>query len=77
MHDQSAHADKLRDGLQMPRLVLTLHNMDNSGECSQEEFCYSGAPKPGIMTLPRSHSRPHPVIVAVHSSDASCGESKI
>ncbi len=28
--------------MQMPRLVLTLHNMDNSGECSQEEFCYSG-----------------------------------
>ena len=34
----------LRDKTQVPRLVLTLHNMDNSGECSQEEFCYSGAP---------------------------------
>ncbi len=34
----------LCDATQTPRLVLTLHNMDNSGECSQEEFCYSGAP---------------------------------
>ena len=34
----------LCDVTQTPRLVLTLHNMDNSGECSQEEFCYSGAP---------------------------------
>ena len=38
-------ADMLSDATQMPRLVLTLHNMDNSGECSQEEFCYSGAPR--------------------------------
>jgi hypothetical protein len=36
------HPDMLR-GVQQPRVVLTLHNMDNSGECSQEEFCYSGA----------------------------------
>ena len=25
------------------RLALTLHNMDSQGECSQEEFMYSGA----------------------------------
>lgn len=29
-------------GLSLPRIVLTIHNMDNSGECSQEEFQASG-----------------------------------
>ena len=33
------------------RLALTLHNMDSQGECSQEEFGFTGA-APQIPTLP-------------------------
>lgn len=29
------------------RLALTLHNMDSQGECSQEEFQFTGA-EPGV-----------------------------
>jgi hypothetical protein len=29
------------------RLALTLHNMDSQGECSQEEFMYTGAAPDG------------------------------
>lgn len=28
--------------MQLPRLLLTIHNMDNSGECSQDEFMATG-----------------------------------
>lgn len=31
-------------GLWRPRVVLTVHNMDNSGECRQDEFMYAGMP---------------------------------
>lgn len=30
-------------GLSRPRVMLTIHNMDNSGECRQDEFAYTGA----------------------------------
>ncbi|GMH38139.1 hypothetical protein BSKO_06023 [Bryopsis sp. KO-2023] len=30
------------EGLNLSRIVLTIHNMDNSGECSQDEFMASG-----------------------------------
>lgn len=30
-------------GLTRARAILTIHNMDNSGECRQEEFAYTGA----------------------------------
>ena len=30
------------DGLKQPRIVLTLHNLDNSGECRQDEFGFTG-----------------------------------
>lgn len=32
------------NGLGIPRVVLTIHNLDNSGECSQEEFGVTGVP---------------------------------
>ena len=39
------HWEAFAQELQALRVVLTLHNMDNSGECSQEEFGFSGAPR--------------------------------
>jgi hypothetical protein len=30
-------------GLYRPRVVLTIHNLDNTGECRQDEFSYTGA----------------------------------
>jgi hypothetical protein len=30
-------------GLYRPRVVLTIHNLDNTGECRQDEFAYTGA----------------------------------
>lgn len=39
------------DGLTQPRLVLTIHNMDNSGECRQDEFAVTGVP--GAPLSPR------------------------
>jgi starch synthase len=29
-------------GLYRPRVVLTIHNLDNTGECRQDEFTYTG-----------------------------------
>jgi len=29
-------------GLYRPRVVLTIHNLDNTGECRQDEFTYAG-----------------------------------
>jgi hypothetical protein len=29
-------------GLYRPRVVLTIHNLDNTGECRQDEFTYCG-----------------------------------
>lgn len=29
-------------GMGRPRVVLTIHNMDNSGECRQDEFAFAG-----------------------------------
>jgi starch synthase len=31
-------------GFSRPRVVLTIHNMDNSGECRQDEFAVTGVP---------------------------------
>ena len=41
-------------GAAMPavRIVLTLHNMDSTGECSQEEFAFTGAFTPAYSWLP-------------------------
>lgn len=30
------------NGMYRPRLVLTIHNMDNTGEVRQDEFSYTG-----------------------------------
>jgi hypothetical protein len=30
------------EGFKGPRIVLTIHNMDNSGECRQDEFAATG-----------------------------------
>ena len=32
------------EGLDRSRVMLTIHNMDNSGECRQDEFAFSGTP---------------------------------
>ena len=29
-------------GMGRPRVMLTIHNMDNSGECRQDEFAFAG-----------------------------------
>jgi starch synthase len=29
-------------GLYRPRVVLTIHNLDNTGECRQDEFSFTG-----------------------------------
>jgi hypothetical protein len=34
-------------GLYRPRVVLTIHNLDNTGECRQDEFAYAG----GLLQL--------------------------
>lgn len=31
-------------GFNSARVVLTIHNMDNSGECRQDEFAVTGVP---------------------------------
>jgi hypothetical protein len=36
-------------GLYRPRVVLTIHNLDNTGECRQDEFSYSGVFRPCLM----------------------------
>ena len=38
VHREAYHAG----GLSRPRVILTIHNMDNSGECRQDEFAYCG-----------------------------------
>ena len=38
MHREAYHAS----GMSRPRVILTIHNMDNSGECRQDEFAYCG-----------------------------------
>jgi len=35
------------------RVVLTIHNMDNSGECRQEDFASAGAPMHAAPAAPR------------------------
>ena len=32
------------EGLDRSRVMLTIHNMDNSGECRQDEFAFTGKP---------------------------------
>lgn len=34
--------EKYHVALEKPRVMLTIHNMDNSGECRQDEFAYAG-----------------------------------
>ena len=38
-----------KQGLTRPRVMLTIHNMDSSGECRQDEFAYSGRYSPGFV----------------------------
>ena len=44
------------DGLKRPRIVLTLHNLDNSGECRQDEFGYTGAALIGPSCICAQHT---------------------
>ncbi len=39
------------EGLDRPRLVLTIHNLDNTGECRQDEFYYAGLPGEPFATV--------------------------
>lgn len=50
-------------GFNTARVVLTIHNMDNSGECRQDEFAVTGVP--GVPT-PRP---PLPSLGLAFSSD--------
>eukprot|EP01025_Chloroclados_australasicus_P023810 TRINITY_DN24023_c0_g4_i1.p2 TRINITY_DN24023_c0_g4~~TRINITY_DN24023_c0_g4_i1.p2 ORF type:complete len:665 (-),score=105.58 TRINITY_DN24023_c0_g4_i1:1424-3418(-) len=43
-----------QDGLQRPRVILTVHNMDNSGECRQEEFSFTGIPGEVFASVDRA-----------------------
>ena len=47
MHREAYHAS----GLSRPRVILTIHNMDNSGECRQEEFAYCGTSRAFLTPL--------------------------
>ena len=39
-------------GMGRPRVMLTIHNMDNSGECRQDEFAFTGtALPPSLLTF--------------------------
>lgn len=42
------------EGLWRPRLVLTIHNMDNTGECRQDEFSYTGVPGECFATVDKA-----------------------
>jgi len=51
LHDWHAAAAALlywavyhETGLWRPRVVLTIHNLDNTGECRQDEFAFTGVP---------------------------------
>ncbi|EIE18024.1 soluble starch synthase [Coccomyxa subellipsoidea C-169] len=41
-------------GLSRPRVMLTIHNMDNSGECRQDEFAYTGMPGEAFATVDKA-----------------------
>ncbi|BDA42114.1 Glycogen synthase 1 [Coccomyxa sp. Obi] len=41
-------------GLSRPRVMLTIHNMDNSGECRQDEFAYTGIPGEAFATVDKA-----------------------
>ncbi len=45
-------------GLDKPRLVLTIHNLDNTGECRQDEFYYAGLAGEPFATVRLSISYP-------------------
>ena len=34
--------------------MLTIHNMDNSGECRQDEFAYCGLPGEAFATVDKA-----------------------
>lgn len=42
------------EGLWRPRVVLTIHNMDNTGECRQDEFSATGIPGEAFATIERA-----------------------
>lgn len=42
------------DGLPRPRIVLTIHNLDNTGECRQDEFYYTGLPGEPFATADKA-----------------------
>lgn len=41
-------------GLSKPRLVMTIHNMDNTGEVRQDEFTFTGVPGETFATIDRA-----------------------
>eukprot|EP00879_Flechtneria_rotunda_P011073 GHRR01011570.1.p1 GENE.GHRR01011570.1~~GHRR01011570.1.p1 ORF type:complete len:636 (+),score=228.04 GHRR01011570.1:282-2189(+) len=41
-------------GLYRPRVVLTIHNLDNTGECRQDEFAYTGIEGEVFATIERA-----------------------
>ena len=77
-----------KKGLTRPCVMLTIHNMDSSGECRQDEFAYSGRYSPGCAphALPlqqQQHragaSGTHPVLPAqsmLRWVSAPCGTGK-
>ena len=36
-------------GMGRPRVMLTIHNMDNGGECRQDEFAFAGTPPSDLI----------------------------
>lgn len=54
-------------GLAKPRIVLTIHNMDNSGECRQDEFAQSGLPGKRLFCQCRALPSQHSVSAALPS----------
>ena len=53
-----------KQGLARPRVMLTIHNMDSSGECRQDEFAYSGRYSSGSV--------PHALPAAAAAAQGSC-----
>uniref|UniRef100_A0A383VX60 Starch synthase, chloroplastic/amyloplastic n=2 Tax=Tetradesmus obliquus TaxID=3088 RepID=A0A383VX60_TETOB len=41
-------------GLYRPRVVLTIHNLDNTGECRQDEFAFTGIDGEQFATIERA-----------------------
>jgi hypothetical protein len=50
------------EGLWRPRIVLTIHNMENTGECRQDEFYYAGLPGEMFAQVSSSSGAPHTLV---------------